>query len=158
MINLRVVRQPGDKEIPCLACGQCCTYVGIYVPTPSSVSYASDLLWMTYHRVNLATDEKGEEWWVYVPIPCGNLREDLKCSVYFERPLVCRDHSPKACEVNPLPTTVCIQMDDPVAYLRVLRRLRPKVYRQLQARHYVPRELIARVEADDRAASPAAAG
>lgn len=138
MIELRVLRQPGEKEIRCTACGDCCKYICLRVPPPNNPAHARDLLWATYHELVLEVDEHDGSWWVLVANRCDNLTADRLCAVYPSRPLTCRDFSAKECDVNMFerPTT----LRGPTEFIRALKRLHPRVYMAL------PIQLVAEAE------------
>ena len=130
---------PDPPLVACTSCGRCCTYVSVGINEPTKVRYASDILWYLYHEsVSVYLDGDGE-WSVVFETRCRNLRSDLLCGVYEQRPIVCRDFDNTTCEVN---STGGRTFATPEDFLRWLAGERPAVHRALLAR-YVPPALKA---------------
>jgi uncharacterized protein len=122
---------------PCTECGRCCTYVSVGINGPTTVRYASDVLWYLYHdRVSVYRDGDGE-WSVVFETRCRHLGPEGLCAVYADRPIICRDFDNATCEVNmPGGRT----FTTPQEFLDWLRGARPQVYWRL-ARRFVPSAL-----------------
>lgn len=128
------VRQPGGAPIPCLECGRCCTYVAVGINAPRTPRYASDVLWYLYHeRVSVHRDLDGE-WSVVFETRCRNLQDDLKCSVYAQRPHICRAFDDSGCEVN-APDNRDRVFHAPREFLEFLRGWQPRAYLALRKSH-----------------------
>jgi Fe-S-cluster containining protein len=129
----------GEKAlVECTRCGKCCTYVSIEINAPTSARYATDALWYLYHdKVSLYIDGMGE-WSVVFETRCRNLRGDLLCAIYEDRPHICRDFDNTTCDVNDPEGGRSI--DTPEELLALLQSKYPKVYRKLENR-YVPAAL-----------------
>jgi Fe-S-cluster containining protein len=92
--------QAERAQVPCLACGLCCTYIAMEINGPTTVKRASEILWHLYHeRVSVYRDSD-DEWFVQFETRCQNLQDDNKCAIYADRPHVCREYSEQSCEVN----------------------------------------------------------
>ena len=63
-------------DFPCTACGLCCKYVGESLNMTSDNPIMQEML----DRFPYKVDEEGK---------CEKLTEDGKCSVYYDRPLLC---------------------------------------------------------------------
>jgi hypothetical protein len=108
--------------------------VGVNAPTTPKL--ATELLWHLYHEgVSVCRDEAGE-WYVQFEARCRNLGEGNLCSVYFNRPHICRSYDDQLCEVN-APQAGLVEFKEPQSFLDYLRARRPKVYRAI-AEKYVP--------------------
>jgi thiazole synthase len=102
--------------------------VGINAPT--TPKRATEILWQLYHEgVSVCRDEK--EWYVQFEARCRNLGEGNLCSVYANRPHICRAFDSETCEVN-APEGGLITFREPQQFLDYLRRKRPKVYRTIE--------------------------
>src|SRR5262245_25821614 len=118
-----------------MRCAKCCTYVGVGIHAPRSVRYATDVLWYLYHEnVSVHRDDAGE-WTVYFESRCKNLRPDLFCGVYEQRPVVCREFDDATCEVNAPGRGVTFT--EPEQFLDWLRARRPRLFAKI-ARGFVP--------------------
>lgn len=130
------VRRPGAAPIPCLDCGHCCTYLAVGINAPRTPRYATDVLWYLYHeRVSVHRDVGGE-WSVVFETRCRNLQDDFKCSVYAQRPHICRAFDNEGCEVN-APDNRDRVWHTPVEFLEFLRGWQPRVYLTVRKR-YLP--------------------
>ena len=86
--------------VECTTCAKCCTYVGVGINTPRNVRYATDVLWYLYHEnVSVHLDSEGD-WMVIFESRCRQLKDNLLCGVYENRPVVCREFDNAVCEVN----------------------------------------------------------
>lgn len=121
--------------VPCTSCARCCTYVGVGINAPHNVRYATDVLWYLYHEnVSVYRDGDGE-WMVIFESRCKQLRPDLLCGVYEQRPVVCRAFDNTSCEVNAPGRGHTYT--EPGQFLDWLRESRPGLYKRVAAR-YVP--------------------
>jgi Fe-S-cluster containining protein len=127
---------PPSILVPCTQCAKCCTYVGVGINTPRNLRYASDVLWYLYHE-NVSVHRDGEgEWMVIFETRCRKLGGDLLCTVYEQRPMVCREFDNTACEVNAPQRGQTFTAPD--QFLEWLRASRPGLHKKLKQR-YVPR-------------------
>jgi len=138
-VNLPVLQEPpAPGRVSCLQCAKCCTYVAIGINAPTTPKLATEVLWHLYHQgVSVCRDEAGE-WYVQLEARCRNLGEGNLCSVYLNRPHICRAYDDQACEVN-APQAGLIEFKEPKHFLEYLRMKRPKVYKAIAGK-YVPPE------------------
>jgi hypothetical protein len=105
--------------------------VGINAPTTPRL--ATDVLWYLYHeKVSVYRDEQGE-WSVLFETRCRNLRADLLCAVYDERPHICRGFDNTECDVN-APGARALSFREPAEFLGWLEAKRPRLYARLEGR------------------------
>ena len=87
------------KQVPCLSCGLCCSYVAVDIEDPTTLRGATNILWYLYHEgVGVYTD--GEDWMVTFDTRCRHLQDDNRCRIYETRPQICREFDETSCEVN----------------------------------------------------------
>ena len=87
------------KQVHCLSCGLCCSYVAVDCEDPTTLRGATNILWYLYHEgVSVYTD--GEDWMVTFDTRCRHLQDDNKCRIYETRPQICREFDETSCEVN----------------------------------------------------------
>jgi uncharacterized protein len=128
--------------VQCVDCGRCCTYVGVGINPPTSARHATDVLWYLYHEgVYVYVDGEGE-WSVHFGARCRHLGPDLRCSIYAERPHICRTFDNRTCEVND-PVHDSLTFREPAEFLEWLRESGPRVYAKIE-RGSVPRALRSR--------------
>jgi Fe-S-cluster containining protein len=124
--------------VPCTSCGKCCTYVAVGINAPTTPRSATDILWYLYHENVSVYRDHGGDWGVMFDARCRHLQDDLLCSVYADRPHICRGFDNTGCEVNaPGGLTV---FNEPRAFLDYLKAKRPRVYRTV-AKKYLPEAL-----------------
>jgi Fe-S-cluster containining protein len=146
-IPLRVV-QDTPPLVECTSCAQCCTYVGIAIDAPSRPRWATDILWHLYHeRTYIYLDGNGE-WSMHFESRCRNLGADNRCTIYAERPHICRAHDNRTCEVNDR-SCEATTFRDPGQFLRWLAEHKPRVYAKIADSH-VPEALRVAVPKQDR--------
>jgi Fe-S-cluster containining protein len=116
----------------------CCTYVAVGINGPTTAKLATEILWHLYHQgVTVCRDEAGE-WYVQFEARCKNLGPGNLCTVYLNRPHICRAYDDQSCEVN-APQADLIQFKEPKQFLEYLREKRPRVYKAIEKTH-VPAE------------------
>jgi Fe-S-cluster containining protein len=64
---------------------------------------------------------------------CRNLRADLRCAVYDERPHICRGFDNTECDVN-APGARALTLREPAEFLRWLEAKRPRLHAKLEGR------------------------
>jgi Fe-S-cluster containining protein len=130
-----ITETPPASPVPCTECGKCCTYVAVGINAPTTPRTATDILWYLYHQgVSVYRDHDGE-WAVMFDARCRHLQDDLLCSVYADRPHICRAFDNTGCEINaPGGMTVYRRPDE---FLGYLKEKRPKVYDAV-AKKYLP--------------------
>jgi Fe-S-cluster containining protein len=127
------VLQPKPALVRCTECARCCRYVGVGINAPKTPRLATDVLWYLYHEnVSVYRDEQGE-WSVLFETRCRNLRADLLCAVYDERPHICRGFDNTECDVN-APGARALTLREPAEFLRWLEAKRPRLYAKLEGR------------------------
>lgn len=137
-IPLPVLPKPAapGQLVPCLECGYCCTYLAVGINTPSTPRFATDVLWYLYHeRVSVHRDVDGE-WSVVFETRCRNLQADFKCSVYAQRPHICRRFDETGCEVN-APDQRDRVFQSATEFLEYLRGWKPRTFARMQ-KQFVP--------------------
>ena len=77
--------------------GRCCRYITIVVPAPKRKVDFDELSWFLAHR-NISVYVESRRWHVEAQNPCKYLGSDNLCTVYENRPDVCRDYEIKSCE------------------------------------------------------------
>jgi len=131
-VPLPLLRTP-SALVPCTECARCCRYVGVGINAPTTPRLATDVLWYLYHEhVSVYRDEHGE-WSVLFETRCRNLRADLRCDVYEERPHICRGFDNLACEVN-APSARALTFREPAEFLAWLAARRPRLHAKLAGR------------------------
>lgn len=139
-VKLPVIQEqepPAPGRVSCLQCAKCCTYVAVGINAPTTPKLATEILWHLYHQgVSVCRDEAGD-WYVQFEARCKNLGEGNLCSVYLNRPHICRAYDDQACEVN-APQAGLIEFTEPRRFLEYLRVKRPKVYKAIAKTHVPP--------------------
>jgi Fe-S-cluster containining protein len=100
----------------CKRCnGACCRYITVQMPTPGSMEEFDGLLWQMYHRdIKLFKDVDG--WHLLIYTPCLNLAKNGRCTIYDDRPNVCRRHTSEHCEYDESITdSAALYFDDAAA-------------------------------------------
>lgn len=82
----------------CVGCSKCCRYVTIHIDEPEDKEDWDSIRWYVLHEnVIVFLDNEGD-WLVEFATPCEKLNADGSCSIYKDRPQVCRDYDPDNCE------------------------------------------------------------
>lgn len=85
----------------CETCkGLCCRYFCFQIDEPDDYEEFEDVRWYLYHEgVSVHIDEDGD-WYIQIENPCRALDENYRCTVYEDRPLICRGYSDENCEAT----------------------------------------------------------
>jgi Fe-S-cluster containining protein len=132
--RLPVVAAP-RRQVPCLTCGLCCTYVAVEISAPDTVNGATEILWHLYHE-GVSVYRDGEDTWtVQFETRCKHLASDNKCAIYEQRPPICRSYAAETCEVNAQDEGRTFY--DAADFLGYLEKRSKRVYASV-ARKYLP--------------------
>jgi Fe-S-cluster containining protein len=71
--------------IKCSSCGKCCS--NIFIPF---LANEDEKRWIEYHSMEVIENEIGT--FIKINNPCSKLK-DNKCSIYEDRPKVCRGYT-----------------------------------------------------------------
>ena len=82
----------------CKVCGaKCCTYFCFEIDTPDDVEEFEDVRWYLCHEgVSVHIDEG--DWYISIANRCNMLSDDDECTVYDNRPLICRKYDLDNCD------------------------------------------------------------
>jgi hypothetical protein len=67
------------------------------IETPTEWADFESIRWFLFHDRAAVFVEKGD-WYLLVYTPCKHLRDDNLCSIYHDRPQICRDYNTVDCE------------------------------------------------------------
>ncbi len=77
----------------------CCSYITQELDTPRSMQAFDVLLWQVAHKgVHVFRDGNG--WYLLCQTQCEFLLPHNRCGIYERRPIICREHSNEACEID----------------------------------------------------------
>ncbi len=90
--------KPG--ECLCDHCtGRCCRYFTVPLDPPKSWDDYDTIRWYLAHGNTIVYVDK-DGWYLLVMTKCKYLTRDDRCSVYLNRPKVCRDYTTDECEYD----------------------------------------------------------
>ena len=82
----------------CSACsGLCCRYFAFEIPRPRTRRDFEDIRWYLLHEDSAVFVEDGE-WYLQINRKCRALMPDNRCSIYENRPTICRAYRTKDCD------------------------------------------------------------
>ena len=77
----------------------CCNSINQKIPTPKSKEDFDHLLWQVSHEnINVFKDADG--WFLHIFTNCSHLLPGGVCSIYENRPWVCREYTNDFCEFD----------------------------------------------------------
>ena len=92
---------------------ECCQEITISFDTDGDLMWWSELRWMVAHdSVNLVRAKDSGIWSVVFVTPCSKLTEDGRCSIYKQRPLICKEYSNKTCTKNGIGEIYDLEFDN----------------------------------------------
>ncbi|MFH0920885.1 MAG: YkgJ family cysteine cluster protein [Fibrobacterota bacterium] len=76
----------------CRQCdGQCCRYFAVQIDAPVRRKNIDHIRWFLAHRkIAIFADKK--DWFIQVWNNCRHLTKAYRCSIYEERPRICREY------------------------------------------------------------------
>jgi len=88
----------GDLSSICRKCGaQCCRYFCFQIDEPDDFEEFDDIRWYLCHEgISVHIDEG--DWYISIPNKCKMLTRDNRCSIYPDRPLICRKYDTDNCD------------------------------------------------------------
>jgi len=82
----------------CQKCGaKCCRYVALEIDKPKKKSDFQNIRWYVAHSGVWVYVDDGE-WHLAFDAVCDHLDENNRCTIYDERPDICRQYSGDTCE------------------------------------------------------------
>jgi uncharacterized protein len=92
----------------CRLCqGHCCRYFALQIDTPTDPEDFDHVRWYLAHR-QVAVFVEGDDWFLQVDNACRYLQPDHSCSIYAQRPQICRTYG-----ADPSGENECHGMDKP---------------------------------------------
>ena len=87
-----------DTESLCDQCvALCCRYYAFSIDKPKTKRDFEDIRWFMMHEDTIVFVEEGD-WYVQVNRKCKALMPDNRCSIYENRPAICREYTTKGCD------------------------------------------------------------
>ncbi len=79
--------------------GRCCRYFSLPIDNPTTWNEYDAIRWYLAHGRTLIYVEK-KQWYLLVMTRCNYLTDQDRCSIYLNRPKVCRDYTTDNCEYD----------------------------------------------------------
>jgi Fe-S-cluster containining protein len=98
--------KPAKKTKDCPQCeSKCCRSVTIEIDVPRSKKAIGEVRWFVLHKDVLVYVDHDKKWHVEFKTRCTALTENNLCTIYEERPLICRQYPKKdeTCEYEENP-------------------------------------------------------
>jgi Fe-S-cluster containining protein len=130
-------------KVKCQECGACCIYVSVEIDSPTTVRGTSDIIWYLLHDSVRVSREAADEWYIEFRTRCkalaGTVGSSVSCTLYADRPSICREHSDNECEVNGTsegkPPLVFY---DAQSFIDWLAQKKPKLYAKMRKKRLTP--------------------
>ena len=82
----------------CKTCGsKCCRYFCFEIDEPDDYEEFEDVRWYICHEGATVHIDEGS-WFISIKNPCKMLDEDGVCTIYDDRPLICRQYDLSKCD------------------------------------------------------------
>ncbi|MCD4822992.1 MAG: YkgJ family cysteine cluster protein [Phycisphaerae bacterium] len=88
------------KDIhPCVKCGAlCCKYFCFEIDEPDDYEEFDDVRWYLCHESVSVHIDEDDDWFIQIENRCNKLGEDNRCTIYDDRPIICRSYQHENCE------------------------------------------------------------
>lgn len=78
---------------PCDTCqAKCCRYIATGIDTPEDDNDRDNIRWYLFHKNVHVFRGHDQNWYVEFATDCEKLDVNHRCSIYEERPEICRGH------------------------------------------------------------------
>ena len=77
----------------------CCRYLALPIDKPTRARDYDDIRWYIMHEGICVFVEEGD-WYIQIQTRCKNLGQDNLCMIYGNRPHICREYEPGACDYS----------------------------------------------------------
>jgi len=86
---------------PCDKCkALCCQYFCFEIDEPDDYDEFEDIRWYLCHEgVSIHVDDD-DDWYIQIENKCKMLDENHRCTIYDNRPIICRNYDYATCETN----------------------------------------------------------
>jgi hypothetical protein len=90
--------QKSDQENAslCKNCDHCCRYIALEIDKPTTKAEKENIIWFLLHKNISVYIGHDNHWYVEFQTPCKALHEG-RCSVYNDRPSMCREYNQDSC-------------------------------------------------------------
>ena len=82
----------------CEGCSICCEHICMEIDKPTTKDELHDILWYLMHQDVIVFFDDEDDWFIEFKTKCKALADDKKCTIYSERPNICREYSQEDCE------------------------------------------------------------
>jgi Fe-S-cluster containining protein len=79
--------------------GKCCRYFSLPIDEPTTWDDFDAIRWYLAHGQTIIYVDKGT-WYLLVMTRCKYLSRDFRCSIYLNRPKICREYTTDDCEYD----------------------------------------------------------
>ncbi len=82
----------------CAKCGgKCCKYFCFEIDEPTDYEEFEDIRWYILHKGATVHLDEGD-WYISIENRCKALDKENRCTIYDERPLICRQYTEDDCD------------------------------------------------------------
>lgn len=114
-------------------CGaRCCRYITVLIKAPRRKADYDEISWFLAHE-DISVYVESRRWYLEVRNKCKYLTDDNLCSIYENRPDVCRQYDPDSCEYPKRPRHT-LQFDSKQEFDRWWARKRARERRRRKQR------------------------
>ena len=78
----------------------CCRDVTVEIEEPETLEDWDEIRWMVAHKNVAVYVDNDDDWVVEFKTPCKKLDDKGKCTIYHERPQMCKEHELESCVYN----------------------------------------------------------
>lgn len=91
-------KSKSDRKNQCLRCAaKCCGYFALPIDEPEDRKDFDDIRWYLLHEAVSVFVEDGD-WYIQIDSRCSALTAEGLCSIYEDRPRICRKYKAGECE------------------------------------------------------------
>jgi Fe-S-cluster containining protein len=130
----KVLTQAADDN-PCADCDACCKYVSVEIDKPTTKTELEDIKFYLYHKGVSVYIDFDHSWNILYESRCDKLDQNGSCTIYEERPPLCKDFDREDCHEQELDDSHKVSFYAPEDLMRYIKKARPVFYKKHYSSH-----------------------
>lgn len=128
--NSKQVSTHSGNDNQCVECDACCKYVSVEIDKPTTKSEIEDVKFYIYHEGSSVYIDEENDWYIMFESKCDKLGTDGQCTIYEERPTICREFAREDCHEHDLHESHKIAFCTVKDLMRYIKKARPVFYKK----------------------------
>ncbi len=118
------------NDNPCVDCDACCKYVSVEIDKPTTKTELGDVRFYLHHKGVSVYIDFDHSWYILYESKCDKLDADGSCTIYEDRPPICKDFDREDCHEQDLDDSHKVSFYKPEDLMRYIKKARPVFYKK----------------------------